>query len=155
MRYQQHRRKNPLLQGERPPPRTQRMQARLTNVANKVVGTVGLPSNNTQGLRHHETVLQETRGKATEHTGPGAALRRECSHTVLHTAAHHSDVCFSPPKASGGRHNLRKAMDSRGFLNDTRRKTRRHVPRELPVQEVLQPIPQAYSSSWETDRTGG
>lgn len=95
------------------------MQTRLTNVANKVVGTVGLPSNNTQGLGHHETVLQETRGKATEHIGPATALRRECSYTVLHTAAQHSQKCVfhHPPPQEG-----------HGLLNDTGRKTRRHVP---------------------------
>lgn len=31
----------------------------LTHIADEVVGTVGLPSNHSQGLRHHETALQE------------------------------------------------------------------------------------------------
>lgn len=58
------------------------MQIRLTHIANKVVGTVGLPSDNTQGLGHHETVLQERRGKATEHTGLATARKRTVPSTV-------------------------------------------------------------------------
>lgn len=41
----------------------------LTNVADEVVGAVGLPSNHPQGLGHHETVLQEGVRAGAEQAG--------------------------------------------------------------------------------------
>jgi hypothetical protein len=63
----------------------------LTHVANEVVGAVGLPSNNAQGLRHHETVLQERgRGEATEHLGPADGMPGGCPQTGTDTTMWHA-----------------------------------------------------------------
>lgn len=44
----------------------------LTNVADEVVGTVGLPSDHSQGLGHHEAALQDT-GQGGRLSTPGGA----------------------------------------------------------------------------------